>query len=95
MARRFSAFVIVADLTEAMRYRRRLMQSEAAGIPTPSPIIRRDADDIFDVKYMQRHLYMELLTDIAPNGCPINCIVVPDNRINKSIKATDSSPGHV
>ena len=36
--------------------------------------------------------YNELCRDITPNGCPINRVVSPDDRVDKLVKAREARP---
>ena len=37
----------------------------------------------------------EFRRDVAPDGCPIDCIIVPYNGINELVEASQPSPRHV
>ena len=54
----------------------------------------RDANEMISPPANARNK-RDLLTDVTPDGCMINRIVAPDNRVDEGIEAAQSRPDHV
>ena len=73
-------------------YRRLLIQSEAAGIPTRAPI----TNFVAEVQVRHRKVWLsKALTDVAPNGCYVEGVAVPNDRVDELDETSKSSPKHV
>lgn len=88
IARRFSALLTVTVLTEAIMYKRLLMQRDAAGIATERPMMKRVAE-IRCIRQRSRMVWFNgQLTDIAPDGCPVDRITVPHDGVDKTVETS-------
>lgn len=77
-----------------MLYKRRLMHSDAIGIPTDWPMMIRVAD-IGSLRWCSDMQFKEVLTYVAPNGGNVHGTLGKYNGVHELIQASQRRPNHV